>query len=129
MSNIEDALRQIEKEQARLLEQRKALELQLKEKEKEGQKLEELFQKSGFATPRALVAALVEKYNIRAIGPGAAAPAAGKTRRKRTKVTAELRDDVRSKVNGGLSKNKASQEFGISYLVVNKIMDGSYDNL
>lgn len=127
MSNIEDALKQIEKEQAKLVEQKKALEVQLKEKEKEAKKLEELFQKSGFATPRALVSALMEKYNLRSVG--AVSAPAGKTRRKRTKVTGDLRDRVRAKVNGGLSKNKASQEFGISYLVVNKIMEGKYDKL
>lgn len=129
MSKIENALKQLEREEARLLEQRKALELQLKEREQEDKKIEELFQKSGFATPRALVAALVDKYNIRSIGSVSASPDSEKTRRKRTKVTADLRDEVRAKVNGGLSKNKASQEFGISYLVVNKIMDGSYDKL
>src|SRR5690554_2578432 len=120
MSTIEEALKQIEKDQARLEEQRKALELQLKEKEKEEKKLEELFQRSGFATPRALVTALVEKYNIRLGAGSTAATPGGKTRRKRTKVTGELRDQVRARVQGGLSKNKASQEFGISYLVVNK---------
>ncbi len=50
MSNIEEALKQLEKEQAKLVEQRKALEMQLKEKEKEEKKLEELFQKSGYAS-------------------------------------------------------------------------------
>ncbi len=69
----------------------------------------------------------MDKYNVRSVG-SVAAPT-GKPRRKRTKVTAELRDQVRAKVKGGLSKNKASQEFGISYLVVNKIMDGQYDKL
>lgn len=127
MSNIEDALRQIEKEQAKLVEQRKALEVQLKEKEKEEKKLEELFQRSGFATPRALIAALMEKYNVRSVG--SVSSPAGRPRRKRTKVTAELRDKVRARVNEGLSKNKASQEFGISYLVVNKMMEGKYDHL
>lgn len=129
MSTIEEALKQIEKEQTRLEEQRKALELQLKEKEKEAKKLEELFQRSGFATPRALVTALAEKYNLRLGGGSTASAPGGKTRRKRTKVTGELRDKVRARVQEGLSKNKASQEFGISYLVVNKIMAGSYDDL
>ncbi len=128
MSEIQNALKELEKKQAQLLEQRKALELQLKEKEKEDKKLEELFQKSGFATPRSLIAALMDKYNVRTV-PTAASPAALKGRRKRTKVTAELRDKVRAAVKGGVSKNQATKDFSISYLVVNKIMDGAYDKL
>ena len=83
---------------------------------------------SGFKTPRALVEALVDKYNIRLTGktkPGA------KTGRKRTrtKVTKDLRDAIRKDVKDGMSMNQASKKYQVSYVVVSKIMKGEYDHL
>jgi len=121
--DLEEQLKALEKERARIEDKKKALQEQIKENAAAEQKLEKLFEESGFATPRALIVALMRKYNVRVSG----APTEG--RRKRTKVTAQLRDDVREAVNGGLSKNQASKKFEISYLVVNKIMAGSYDKL
>lgn len=121
--DLEEQLKALEKERARIEDKKKALQEQIKENAAAEQKLEKLFEESGFATPRALIVALMRKYNVRVSG----APTEG--RRKRTKVTAQLRDDVREAVNGGLSKNQASKKFEISYLVVNKIMAGNYDKL
>ena len=123
MSNLEDQLKELERERIRLEEKKMALQAQLEEQAAAEQKVQQLFESSGFPTPRALVIALMKKYNLRITS----VPTEG--RRKRTKVTAELRDDVRGVVNGGLSKNQASKKFEISYLVVNKIMAGGYDNL
>lgn len=125
MSDTKEALKQLEREQQRLLDQKKALEEQLKKEEQAEAQLEELFQKSGFATPRALIAALMNKYGVRSVST----TTEGTGRRKRTKVTAELRDAIRNAVNGGLSKNQAAKDFEVSYAVVNKIMDGAYDKL
>jgi len=50
-------------------------------------------------------------------------------RRKRTKITAELRDAVKKRVAGGVSMNRASQEFGLSYAVVITMVRGHYAKL
>ena len=123
MNDLEDQLKELERERIRLEEKRKAIQEKIEEQAEAEKKLEELFDESGFPTPRALIVALMRKYGVRL------SDTAGEGRRKRTKVTAELRDNVREAVNSGLSKNQASKQFEISYLVVNKIMAGSYDNL
>jgi hypothetical protein len=125
MSEVKEALKQLEREQERLLAQKKALEEELKKEQEAEAKLEELFQNSGFATPRALISALMTKYGVRSLTAGGESTG----RRKRTKVTAELRDAIRNAVDGGLSKNQAAKDFEVSYAVVNKIMDGAYDEL
>lgn len=123
MSNLEEQLKDLERERIRLEEKKKQLQEQIEAQAAAESKVQDLFENSGFPTPRALVVALMKKYNLRITS----VPAEG--RRKRTTVTAQLRDDVRAVVNGGLSKNQASKKFEISYLVVNKIMAGGYDKL
>ncbi len=56
-----------------------------------------------------------------------AAPA--KARRKRTKITAKLRDSVLKAIKGGLSKNGAAKKFQLSYAVVGKMEKGVYSKL
>lgn len=123
--DLEEQLRQLEKERVRIEEKKQQLQEQIQAENEAEEKLDGLFQQSGYATPRALIVALMRKFNVRVSG----ASAEGTGRRKRTKVTAQLRDDVRKAVEGGLSKNQASKQFEISYLVVNKILNGSYDQL
>ncbi len=57
----------------------------------------------------------------------AAAPA--KARRKRTKITAGLRDTVLKALKDGTSKNAASKKFALSYAVVTKMEKGVYSSL
>ncbi len=125
IDNLEEELRKLEKERIRLEEKKQDLQSRLQAENEAEKKLQGLFEESGYPTPRALVLALMRKYNVRVTG--ASTETGG--RRKRTKVTAQLRDDVRKAVDGGLSKNQASKQFEVSYLVVNKIINGAYDNL
>ena len=125
MNDLEEQLKALEKERIRLEEKKKALQEQIEQNAESEKKLQDLFENSGFPTPRALVVALMEKYNLRLTG----APKEKEGRRKRTKVTAQLREEIREAVKGGLSKNQASKKFDVSYLVVNKIMGGEYDKL
>ncbi|MFP4281312.1 MAG: hypothetical protein ACLFR7_04705 [Opitutales bacterium] len=122
--DLEEELKRLDKERERIDEKKRALQEQLEEQAKAEEKLQDLFEKSGYPTPRALIVALAKKYNVRVSGLSMS-----EGRRKRTKVSPQLRDDVKAAVNGGLSKNQASKQFEISYLVVNKIMDGKYDDL
>ena len=125
--DLEEQLKQIEKERARLDEKMKELEGRMKAEAEAEKKLEDLYQNSGYPTPRALILALMKKYGIRLTGAASSGESAG--RRKRTKVTAELRDEIKGAVEGGLSKNAAAKKFEISYIVVNKIVGGEYDSL
>jgi len=123
--DVKKEIKQIEKAEQRLAQQKKKLLEQEKKKAEESQKLDKLVQQSGYASPKALVDALCEKYGIRM----AARKKSGKTgRRKRTKVTPELRDSIKKYVKGGGSMNQASKEFDVSYAVVAKIMKGAYDS-
>ena len=128
---LKEEIKKIEKEEAKLAKMKAKLEAEIKKVQEKDKKLEGFMQKSGFKDPRALVKALIAKYNLRGFG---AASAAGKVkkkgeRRKRTKVTAKLRDDIRKSVKAGTSMNQASKDFNISYAVVQKVTAGKYDNL
>ena len=155
-------LKQIEKEQAKLAREKKALTDQLKNTKALEAKIDELVKNSGYNTPRVLVDALIAKYSLRMGKRKAAAPAKaprkkarrakrkvarktarkrvarkaakasaapGKARRKRTKITAGLRDTVLKALNGGMSKNAASKKFALSYAVVTKMEKGVYRSL
>lgn len=124
--SIAEELKELKKEEARLAKKKKALLDKKKVEEEQEAKLEALVKNSGFPSAKALVEALIEKYNIRT-GKRKAAPAAKK--RTRTTVTKELRDAVKKEVKGGTSMNAASKQFGISYVVVSKIVKGAYDKL
>ncbi len=161
-------LKQIEKEEAKLAREKKALADQLKSEKALEAKLDALVKSSGYKNPRALVDAIIAKYSLR-MGKGkavaAAAPAKAprkavrkakrkvavkavrkkvakvakkaakasaapaKARRKRTKITAALRDSVLKAIKGGTSKNAASKKFALSYAVVTKMEKGVYNSL
>lgn len=126
MANIENKLKEIERRKADLVQEEKELLEAKKREESQQAKLEKLFSQSGYETPRAFVEALIEKFNIRFSGRKKAS-ASGKTR-KRTKVTASVRDSVKSALETR-SKNAVSKDTGISYVVVSKIANGEYDHL
>ena len=160
--NILKRIKDLEKEEAKLAGERKALSDELKEAEALQGKLDDLVKNSGYKSARALVDAIIAKYSLR-MGKrraGAAAPArkavrktvrkvarkavrkrvarkgakaaagpAKKARRKRTKITALLRDTVLKTLKGGMSKNAASKQFALSYAVISKMAKGVYSNL
>ena len=126
--NISQELKTIEKEEARLAKMKKSLLAKKKEEEAEAAKLDTLVKNSGYATPKALVEALIEKYGIRLTAKRGPKPGATR-KRTRTKVTKELRDAIKKDVKGGVSMNAASKTHNISYVVVSKIMKGAYDKL
>ena len=127
---LKEEIKRIEKEEAKLAKMKAKLEAEIKKVQEKDKKLEGLVQKSGFKNPRALVKALIAKYNLRGFGSlGAGRKAKKGERRKRTKVTAKLRDDIRKSVKAGTSMNQASKNFGVSYAVVQKVMAGKYNAL
>ena len=121
---LTEELRFIEKEEARLARQKEKLHAKIQENKEGEKKLEELFAKSGYSTPRALIKALMVKYEVRITGSAAQ----GK-RRKRTTVTPELRDAIKQDLQAGTRKSDISRQREISYAVVTKIDQGGYDHL
>lgn len=123
MSLNEEILR-IEKEEARLARRKEELAAELEKKNEQRTKLEDLYKASGYANPKDLVEALIDLYAIRVTKR---LRGTNLTRRKRTKITPELRAAVKKEVKSGVSMNQASKKFAISYAVVAKIMKGAYD--
>jgi hypothetical protein len=122
---LQDQLKSLEREKARLHRLEKTLVEKAKaQKDIEG-RLESLVKASGLAV-RDLVFALVDKFNVRLAGRR---KGSSRKRRKRTKITTELRDAVKKTVKGGTSMNAASKEYGLSYAVVIKMVKGHYDRL
>lgn len=125
--DIKKKLKELEKAEARIAKQKKALLEAETKKAQSVKKLEALVKQSGFASAKELVAALVEQYGLRV--PAKKRPSGGKARRKRTKMTAALRDELKKAVKAGESMNAVSKRTGISYLVVVKACKGQYDKL
>ena len=128
-SELQEELKQLEKKEARIAKQKQRLQARIKENKEEDKKLEDLFNKSGYPTPRALIKALMSKFNVRGGGRGPAAKSAGKGTRTRTKVTPELRDAVKKDLKAGATKASIREAYGISYPLVTKIQKGGFDKL
>ena len=125
---IESKLKEIEQQKKALQAQEKKLKEMAKEQKAAGQKLEQIVKQSEYETPKALVEALIEYFDITFRGrrKGSAKPVET-GRRRRTKITPELRDEVKAEVNGGASMNSVAKSRGISYAVISKICKGGYD--
>ncbi|MDP0500507.1 MAG: hypothetical protein Q7P63_10440 [Verrucomicrobiota bacterium JB022] len=121
---LKEELKNLEKEEQKIARMKEQIAAKIQEEKQEDQRLDEIFNNSGYATPRALVKALMVKYGIKVSGS-----AANGKPRKRTRITSELRDSVKAEVNAGGSKNSISKKYEISYAVVSKIMKGDYDHL
>lgn len=124
--SISAQLQQVQKQIADLQRMKDQLEEQNRLDEARKARLEELVATSGYENPKALAEALIEKFNLKITSTTAGASTG---RRKRTTVTAPIRDEVKATVASGLSKNKAAKKLGISYAVVTKIIDGVYDHV
>ncbi len=123
--NIEEELQKLEEEKAHIAELQENLKRQKAQQEEREKKLDEIVEQSGFETPKELVEALIARYNIRLTGKVAKKA----TRRTRTKMTPQLRDQLKAQIEGGKSMNKVAKETGISYVVVAKVRNGEYDHL
>jgi hypothetical protein len=116
--NIQEQIKELEKQQAAILRKKAALEAKAQEVSELDKKLDDIVNNSGFKTPKALISALVAKYGKEKVGGI-----------KRARITAEVRDAVKSKIAAGMKKVTVAKEVGISYPAVMKIAKGDYDNL
>lgn len=124
--NINNELKRIKEEQKSLAQRKKQLLEQQKQRKAAQAKLTALVKQSGFDTPKALVEALIEKYHIRLYPVRTASAPTG--RRKHTKVTPELRDQIKARLKDE-SMNRVSKDLQISYAVIAKVANGAYDKL
>jgi len=123
--NINDELKRIEQEKKYLQKRKRELLEQKKKRKAALSKLSSLVKQSGFDTPKELVEALIEKYDVRLDRSGDAAPA---QQRKHTKMTAELRDRIKAMLKTQ-SMNRVSKELQISYAVIAKVANRAYNKL
>src|SRR5690554_4882123 len=115
VNEIQVQLKQLQQEEERLAERKAQLEADLKRQAELEKKLDDLVQGSGYASPRELVKAIIDKYNLRLTG-FRTAPAEKTGRRKRTRITPQLRDEIKKEFEqNGNSMNAASKKFNISY--------------
>ena len=124
MIDINQELKRLEEEKKKLQKQKQQLLEQKRIRKAAQAKLAALVKQSGFDTPKALVEALIETYDIRLQRQTTALP----QRRKHTKVTAELRDHIKALLSEK-SMNRVSKELRISYAVIVKVANGAYDKL
>lgn len=134
-------IKELEKQAARIAKKKARLEQQLAAEKEQAKWYDEVLKESGYKRPRDLIKALMAHFGIRTVslaskkrGPGrprkaAAAKTAKAGKRKRTKVTAALRDEIKKVLADGQSKNAIAKKYGISYIVIKKIADGGYDKL
>ena len=122
--NIQKELQALERQKGRLARQEKALRAKEKACKAVDAMLEDFVKTCGLS-PRDLVFALVEKYSVRLAGRRTGQ----RRKRRRTKITAALRDAVRKTVKGGQSMNATAKEFQLSYAVVIKMVKGGYGKL
>jgi FKBP-type peptidyl-prolyl cis-trans isomerase (trigger factor) len=123
--DIDKELKRIEQQKKELQKQRQQLLEQKRKRIAALSKLNTLVKQSGFDTPKALVEALIEVYGIE-LGQGRSAVSV--KRRKHTKMTVGLRDQIRVMLKDR-SMNQVSKELQISYAVIAKVSNGAYDKL
>lgn len=127
MTDIQEELKALEAKQVEL-ERKKADLLKLQQEMAErNAKLDALVQTSGFGSPRELVDALIEKFNLRMKTGSGRKASSGK--RRRTLVTPQLRDAMKADLASGMRKSQVAKKHQLSYLVVVKVEQGKYDHL
>ena len=134
-------IKELERMASRIAKKKQRLEAQMKEEKETAKWYDQVLKESGFKRPRDFIKALMGHFGLRTVsangsgkgrGPGRppkAESSGGTSRRKRTRITPEIRDKVKGMLEEGTSKNATSKQTGISYIVVKKIEDGAYDKL
>jgi|WetSurMetagenome_2_1015567.scaffolds.fasta_scaffold378299_2 hypothetical protein len=127
INDIEEQIKQLEQEAVGLAQRKAELEAEKQRRAELDKNLDEIVQKSGYRSPRDLAQALVSKYGLRL--SRSPVLSGDKPRRRRTRITAQLRDSIKKLVADGASMNSVSKQQNISYTVVTKIIKGAYDAL
>jgi DNA repair exonuclease SbcCD ATPase subunit len=129
IQDIEDQLKELQQQEANIAQRKAELEAEKKRQEDLVNRLDEIVKNSGFRSARDLAQALISHYGLRLAKAPVASASGEKTRRKRTRITSELRDKIKALCAGGTSMNAISKDLQISYTVVAKIVKGAYDSV
>lgn len=122
--NIHREIQDIEKMEMRLAEKKEYLLEQEQRLRDADERLDNMFKNSGYAAPKELIDALIFKFKVRVTPMGRLVK-----RRKRTKITIELRDSIARDLSSGMSMNAASKKYAVSYAVIVKVSKGQYSHL
>lgn len=123
MKNVQDQLKYLEKEEAKIARKKAKLAERLAQDTALDKKLEAILKDSGM-TVKELIKNLSIKY-----GQRMSSRSGGGHVRRRTRVTAEVRDGVKKAISDGVSMSQIARDRGISYAVVNNVKKGRYDKL
>lgn len=125
--NIKKELKEIEKDEAKIARKKQRLLEKEEEFREMDNNLERLYQESGFNAPKKLIEALAVKYDVK-IGSSTSSTGSKKPR-KNTRMTPELRDEIKREFENGKSVNAVASDKGISNAVVKKVKEAKYDHL
>lgn len=130
-TNIKKQLEDLARQEKALAKQKQLLVEQQKKAEEAKQKIRKLVDGSGLGSPREVVNAICDVYGLRS--PRGAKTKTGSARKAgtgtRPRVTAKLRDQVKSAVKSGKKQAQVAREFSLSAPTVGKIVKGGYDKL
>jgi predicted nuclease with TOPRIM domain len=124
LENVNNELKKLEQEAARIEKQRVSLLKKQQEAERQMKKLDKLVKDSNYKTAKQLVEALVSHYKI-----SPSQISAGRSRRKYTRVNAALRDNIRADLKAGLKKSDIGRKYGVTYPVVAGVEKGKYNKI
>lgn len=133
MKNTLEQLKELEREQQRLAKLKETLEKDLKEAAEQAKWYVQVLKESGMNSPRQLIKEMMRHFNIRSISlkESGDAPVAAKAssggRRRRSKVTPDLRDKIKAALAKKVSKKQIALDYKVSYPVVKNVEDGKYD--
>lgn len=126
-TSIEEELRALEKQEARLLEERAKLYAEYERLKRLSEGLDSLVEESPYDNATELAIGLINYYRI---DPTHLTEVSANARKPRKRVTPRIRDRVLSLLrNESMTQAQAAEACGVSQSVVFKINNGGYDHL
>lgn len=124
---VANDIKRLERREAEIKAEKELLLNKLREEEEERQWLKDTAKAGEYSSPKEMAETIFRLFNIAPSVKRSSRKTTRTGRRTRTRVTPELRDEIKAQIAGGKSKNQISKERGISYMVISKIEKGHYD--
>lgn len=128
VKDIQKELERIAKQEEEIAQKKQLLLNAQRKQEEQKQKLQLIYEQSGFTSPESLVFALADTFGVRLPSKTARREPAS-TRKPRKRVTGEIAKAVKEALGTGLKRGQVANQFNISYPTVTKIQQGDYDKL
>lgn len=134
MKTIAEELKELERLEQQLADKRAKLEEQAKAEAELSQWYDGVLSESGHTQPRELIKSMMRHFGLRTVslaGVRSEGSQGSQTsgKRHRTKMTAGLRDAIKSELAGGAKKSQIIRQHNVSFAVVKKVLAGEYDSL